>query len=459
MFLVFCIAMTALAIAAVAWPYLTSGAAPAPAADIAVYRDQLNELDRDLKAGLIGADEAEAARIEISRRLLEAGERPDPAPRQEPSRMRGALTIFASLLLFTAGTGGLYLHLGSPGMATDRPAAAAAPLPAQDGSVDRLVAQVEGYLNQNPRDARGWEALAPVYMQVGRYSDSARAWRNVILLSGETAERLTSLGEALVAEANGIVTTDAKSEFTRARELDPSSVGARYYLALSAQQDGRLNEAAALYRALLSDAPAGAHWVAQVRSAIAKIEKQPPAAAAATQSAPESGDSQDAMIRGMVEKLAARLASDGSDPDGWARLVRSYSVLKQTDKAQDAIAGARRALAGDREKLAAFETLLKGETEKASEPAAAPPSAAGAPSAEHDPEAMVRRLAERLKQSASNPEGWLMLTRSYLTLGQTDKAAAAIREARRALANEPDKLDRYNEALRAFKIEDGEAGK
>jgi cytochrome c-type biogenesis protein CcmH len=459
MFLFLCFTMTTLAIASVAWPYLASGLAARGGSEIAVYRDQLNEIDRDLATGLIGAAEAEGARIEISRRLLSAAEPREPARLPAPPRWRGIGVICASVLLFSAGTGGLYLHLGSPSMATDRAAPASTPAAMQDGSVDRLVAQVEGYLNQNPRDARGWEALAPVYMQVGRYSDSARAWRNVLLLAGENAERLTSLGEALVAEASGIVTTEAKSDFSRARELDPAAVGARYYLGLAAQQDGRLDEAAAAYRGLLTNAPAGAHWVAQVRGALAKIEKQPAAAAPATDAAPGSGGDQDAMIRAMVERLAARLEADGKDPDGWARLVRSYTVLKQADKAQGAIAAARRVLAGDQEKLAAFEKLLKGNAQEPQEAAAAPPPPGGNGSGGHDAEAMVSRLVERLKQPGSTPEGWLMLTRSYLALGQAEKAVATIKDARQALASEPDKLDRYNEALRAFKIEDGGPGK
>jgi len=65
---------------------------------------------------------------------------------------------------------------------------------------------------------------------------------------------------------------------------------------------------------------------------------------------------------------------------------------------------------------------------------------------------MVERLAERLKKSGSDPEGWLMLTRSYLTLGEKDKATAAIRDARRALADDPNKLAQFNDALKHFKI-------
>ena len=60
-----------------------------------------------------------------------------------------------------------------------------------------------------------------------------------------------------------------------------------------------------------------------------------------------------AMIRGMVERLAERLRRDGSDVEGWLRLVRSYMVLGEPDKARAAVDDARRALAGDPTKLRA----------------------------------------------------------------------------------------------------------
>ena len=65
---------------------------------------------------------------------------------------------------------------------------------------------------------------------------------------------------------------------------------------------------------------------------------------------------------------------------------------------------------------------------------------------------MVERLAERLKISGSDPEGWLMLARSYMTLGEKDKAKAAISDARHALADDPAKLEQFNSALKQSNI-------
>ena len=65
------------------------------------------------------------------------------------------------------------------------------------------------------------------------------------------------------------------------------------------------------------------------------------------------------MIRAMVERLAARLQQDGSDPDGWVRLLRSYMVLGESEKARAALADARRALQSAPEKLRRFEEGAK----------------------------------------------------------------------------------------------------
>ena len=74
--------MTAAAIFAVLWPLRRGGPAQSDGSEAAVYKDQLTEIDRDVAADLIGAPEAEAARVEISRRLLGAAESPRDPPVQ-----------------------------------------------------------------------------------------------------------------------------------------------------------------------------------------------------------------------------------------------------------------------------------------------------------------------------------------------------------------------------------------
>ena len=460
--------MTAAAIFAVIWPLAQNGKAARSGSDVAVYRDQLDEVERDLAAGSIGKTEAEAARVEISRRLLAAADAAKAVPALTPAatawyRRTG---VIVAVLLLPLGAGGLYLRIGSPGLASETLAAQGGAQPNRQAGIENLVAKVEEHLQNNPKDGRGWEVLAPVYMQLGRYPDSVDAWRKALQFLGESADREANLGEALMAQANGVVTGEAQAAFTRAVTLDGTTVSARYYLGVAAEQDGRREDAAKIWRDLIADAPAGARWVSDVRTALARVEGKgaaplpgpTPAQMAAAASQPP--DQQTAMIQGMVDGLAARLKKDGSDPDGWVRLVRSYKVLGQPDKAQSAISDAQHALAGDPDKLQRLNTALKeleGGGATAAANASVPPPNPPAAASKHDGEtipSMVDALAERLKKSGSDPEGWVMLTRSYLTLGDKAKAATAIKDARAALAGDPAKLQLFNEALQRFKIDD-----
>jgi len=461
--------MTATAIIAVVWPLARHGKAASSGTDVEVYRDQLDELERDLTAGLIGKTEAEAARVEISRRLLAAADAAQAAPAASnpaAAMWRRRAVALVALLLLPVGTGILYLRLGSPGLASGVLTAQRDVQPDRQASVENMVVMAEAHLQRNPEDGRGWEVLAPVYMRLGRYADSVKAWRNVVQLLGESADREANLGEALMAAANGIVTADAKAAFVRAVALDKTTVSARYYLGIAAEQDDDREKAARIWRDLIAEAPAGAHWVSEVRTALARVEAKPgagpsgptPAQMAAAASQPP--EQRTAMIRGMVEGLAARLTKDGSDLDGWVRLVRSYKVLGEQDKAQAAISDARRALADNPDKQQRLESALKELADGAAVAAANPSVQAANPPAgvpQHEGktiQGMVDRLAERLKKSGSDPDGWVMLTRSYFILGEKDKAASAIKDARAALANDTAKLQFFNNALERMKIDE-----
>jgi cytochrome c-type biogenesis protein CcmH len=352
--------MTIGAMFAVLWPLRASVASDGrDDNDVAVYRDQLEEVERDRAAGLIGATEAEAARVEVSRRLLAAGAASsarsaagDASPR--PRRWAAA----ATLVMLPLGAVGLYLAIGSPALPGQPLSARVAAAHGDNEGVESAFARVEAHLAEHPEDGRGWEVIAPVYLRLGRYDDAVKARANALRLLGATAQRKADLGEAMVAAADGKVTAEAKALFDEAIRLDPTEISARFYQGLAAEQDGSRADAARIWRALIADAPEGARWIEPVRRALARVE--PGAAGAAPdpgQSAPASAE--DKMIRDMVARLAARLRQDGSDVDGWIQLVRSYTVLGQPEQVRTAIADARRALAGDPDKLRRFDDGVK----------------------------------------------------------------------------------------------------
>jgi len=148
-------------------------------------------------------------------------------------------------------------------------------------------------------------------------------------------------------------------------------------------------------------------------------------------------------------------------------LVRSYRALGQFDKAQAAVADARRALAGDADGLRQFAEGSEGAAPTAPVAPSAPAAAAAGPSTADIKAAeqlkpdeqnqmirsMVARLADKLKQDGSDVAGWERLLRAYMVLGDHGKAQAAAAEARRALAGDPEKLRRLDEVIKDLKVE------
>ncbi|MBN8920083.1 MAG: c-type cytochrome biogenesis protein CcmI [Rhizobiales bacterium] len=355
--------LTAAAVFAVLWPLGRGRAPSAEGTDIEVYRDQLAELERDRAAGLIPAQDYDAARTEVARRLLAADAAQEGASAAAPWRRR--IVVLLAFLALPLGALSLYGMNGRPAM-PGQPLAERQRAPLADRSIEDLVTQVESHLERNPEDGRGWEVVAPVYMRLGRFDDAVKARANALRLNGATAERDADYGEALVAAANGIVTADARSAFERTRKEDAANAKARYYLGLAAEQEGDRAAAVRAWKQLLAEARPDTPWAELVRNSLARAapqeaSREAPAPPAAPSPGPGADDvkaaaalspqERDGMVRGMVDRLAARLRDDGSDLDGWKRLMRAYMVLGERDKALAALADGRRAAAAEPERL------------------------------------------------------------------------------------------------------------
>jgi cytochrome c-type biogenesis protein CcmH len=356
--------MTVAAVCAVLWPLGRKSGVKGGGSDRLVYQDQLLEIERDRAAGLIGAAEAESARVEISRRLLAAADAENSTPSSLPAARltvrHRTVAVLAAIVLPAIGLG-FYLTLGSPEVPSQSAFARVdTPLGAQ--SIASLVAQVEAHLASNPNDGAGWEVVAPVYMRLGRFSDAVQAWRKAIALKGDNATREAALGEALVASANGVVTDEALTAFQHAVAADPHEPKARYFLGLADEQAGNRDAAAAKWRALLDSAPKDAPWIGFVRDALARVtaESAPPGTKAAA-AAGAAGDAQNSeMVRRMVQRLADRLHTSGGGVDEWLRLVQAYIVLGDRDKAKGAVADAKRALSDHPDEIKRIDDLVKG---------------------------------------------------------------------------------------------------
>jgi cytochrome c-type biogenesis protein CcmH len=362
--------------------------------NLAVYRDQLAEVERDLARGVLAEGEAEAARTEIARRILALG--PAEAATGAGSMPLALATV--AILFLPVAAWMLYWQLGSPAL-PDQPfaertasgaTAAGATNPAHIDMTE-AVKRLGAHLEEHPEDLTGWLLLARSELGLGGYQAAAEAYAHAAELSGNRADIMGDWGEAQVLAAGGTVTPAARTAFEAGLRDPESAPRSRYYLAFAQLQAGDVKGALDAWVALAADAPADAEWLALVHQRIAEAAKAlgidpatltpaagagrmaagarlpgpqvPPQTAPQPTGMPSSGavasaaqatagaapEERQAMINAMVERLAARLETQPDDVDGWVRLGRSYMVLNQPDKAREAYARAVKLKPGDPE--------------------------------------------------------------------------------------------------------------
>jgi cytochrome c-type biogenesis protein CcmH len=446
--------------------------------DLRIYRDQLGEVKRDCERGLLSDDQAEAATVEIQRRILSAA---DEADASDPSASHplSARVVVAAAVTAPLAAVAFYMSLGQPSQPdlpfADRPQARQmaqnAPGPhaggtaqgMQSGQMDQMVGRLAERLLKNPDDVEGWILLGRSYVNLNRFDDAVNAFRRAYEASGKHPGVAADLGEVLITRAEGLINAEAQQLFTDALAADPRTVKARYYLGAAKAQAGDMEGALAAWVDLVAVSPPTVPWLPAVREQIGVASKQlgfdpatlePSAAAAAlgpptgepasepaSAAAPAAGPSRDdvkaaqemspedraQMIRGMVERLADRLKDNPNDRQGWLRLGRAYQVLGDEEKARDALARA--------------EALGGGQVAPSTP---APSSVAPGPSREDvkaaqqmSPEdrtqmirGMVQRLADKLAENPDDRDGWLRLGRAYQVLGETGKADDAFAKAK-----------------------------
>ncbi|HEU0069747.1 MAG TPA: c-type cytochrome biogenesis protein CcmI [Alphaproteobacteria bacterium] len=251
--------------------------------DIAVYKDQLREVERDLARGTIDAAAAHSARIEIERRLLAAdNDKSDAASAAMPRAAAWRWTAVLALILLPAAAL-IYLDRGTPGLPQITFAERSAESAARQAEVDGLIGQVEQRLAENPEDLRGWVLLARAYARLGRIEDAIKAQAKATDLfdqepdmAEEAAEATAAFGDLLVQNANGAMTPEARAAFGKALTYDPRNARARYFLAFAKMQDGDPKAAVADWKALIAETEQSGGempaWLASLKQRIAEIE-------------------------------------------------------------------------------------------------------------------------------------------------------------------------------------------
>jgi cytochrome c-type biogenesis protein CcmH len=323
-----------------------------------VYRRQLDEVD-DLKArGLLDEDGWRAARAETGRRLLAVERRRRPEPASDGGRARAwATATAAGAVLLGAG---LYMAVGSPGL-PDQPFAARiaawrAGDPA-DLTPEQAAAVLQTIAAERPGDPRVWSYLGRAWAEAGQPMLAVQAFEKALALQPSRADDWAAMGESLTQLDDGKVDDDARRAFDQALKLDPNSPAALFFLGRDDIARGRREVGLARWRALVAALPEADPRRVAVEAQIREVESGRAAQAAAVATA--APEDQAAMIRGMVDGLAARLEASPDDPEGWARLVRAYGVLGDTAARQHALQRARGLFRDRPEALAKVEAAAR----------------------------------------------------------------------------------------------------
>jgi cytochrome c-type biogenesis protein CcmH len=398
------------------------------ASAIAVYRDQLREIEQDLREGSIDDSLAETARIEIKRRVL-AADRSSPATAPTPSARERSFVLIGAIGIVVLGSVGLYAMTGRPDLAsTSRSlradtaedaltmlsslppdhlmggfaaagkvnASGAAALQTGLPSVEEMTQRLAARLSQHPDDIDGWRTLGWSYVNIGRFPEAAAAYAKAIKLDPTNMELQSGRIEALVGSANGVVTSEAKTAITEALKLSPQNSRARFFEGLSKEQDGDKAAALAEWTGLLKDADPEEGWVADLKGRVSELRHD-----MGIQSAAVSEQSRTA-IAGLSSKGPAGPAMSLTTESGpTAQDARAAEAMSPTDRV----------------------AMIRG---------------------------MVDGLAVRLERSPRDADGWIRLIRAWNVLGEGDLAKQALARGLEVFADDAAERDRIAASARQF---------
>jgi cytochrome c-type biogenesis protein CcmH len=192
----------------------------------------------------------------------------------------------------------------------------------------------------------GWS-----YFNIQNYDESVKAYAKSVSIDPDNIEYKSAYAEALVQSTQGMVTPEAQKLIADVLAKDPKDLRGRFYDALAREQAGDQSGALDRWLGLLAEAPADAGWREDVRVHVEKLGKETGrdvSAAIATEGAtspaattqPLAANEKNAMVDGMIAKLAQKLVDNPKDRDGWAMMIRSLTVKGDKAGAEKALADA-----------------------------------------------------------------------------------------------------------------------
>ena len=310
-------------------------------------------------------DEAEEATTAGS--TAESTGDPAAAPVRTPPPGTGRAALALSSLVLASSLG-IYLMLGradlpAQPLAERSAEIAAATSAANDAASERLAALETARRDaaNAPDDIGAWLRLAMAAAAAGESSSEITALEQAEKLTGGDPAIRAMRAEAMARAADGQVTIPVRELVADILAKSPGEPRAMFLSGLAAYQDEDYGAAVTIWQRLRTLSADDAPWMALLKENIAdaaraggiKLDDAAPDSSAGPDAAQiaaateMSDEDRAAMIEGMVEGLAARLAEDPSDAAGWQRLARAYQVMGQTAEAQSALIGAADARLGD----------------------------------------------------------------------------------------------------------------
>jgi cytochrome c-type biogenesis protein CcmH len=359
-----CLAMAVVALLVGAMRRVPAEVADSAASDLAVYRDQLAEIERDLARSTIGPDEAARLRAEIGKRVIEADRARALAPAVGMKTVPYRVSLGLILGLVLPGALAAYWGLGAPGypdMALGSRLveldAGMAGRPAQETELATLGQVRDAGLDQRLQAEltaiSDLEALRERFrsaFEAGQTQEAVRVQERLLAVLGDAAgsNDHANLALALVAEADGYVSPEAEVALRASLQADMGNELSRYLVGEMFLQGGRFDQAFRFWRPIAEDGMPGSPWVASIRERIGQVAELagipyalPATATTAGPTAEDmaaagemSAEDRQAMIEGMVAQLSDRLATEGGAVEDWNRLIRSLAVLERLPEAQ-----------------------------------------------------------------------------------------------------------------------------
>ncbi|RKT51308.1 cytochrome c-type biogenesis protein CcmH [Azonexus fungiphilus] len=240
------------------------------AANLAIFRDQLAELERERSEGSLTAEDYEQARSELQRRLLDEVDVADGDTAASPPTSRPTAIVLL-LLLPIAAMGG-YALLGNPAALDPVNTAPQKQMTAAD--IEGMVAKLAAKMQDNPDDMNGWVMLGRSYKMLGRYAEAVDAYAKAEAFIAQDPELLASYAETLAMASGKGLSGKARTLIDQALKLDPKHAHSLFLAGAAAMEAGDAKNGIAYWEALLPQVEAGSELDQMLRQGIEEMKKR-----------------------------------------------------------------------------------------------------------------------------------------------------------------------------------------